>query len=33
MMKKVKDTAITLLLNFWLVPFVGIIVLIAKLTN
>jgi hypothetical protein len=33
MMRKVKNAAITLLLNFWLVPFVGIIVLIAKLAN
>ena len=33
MMRKVKNTAINLLLNFWLVPFVGIIVLIAKIVN
>jgi len=32
-MKKIKNIAIDLLLNFWLVPFVGIIVLIAKLAN
>jgi hypothetical protein len=33
MKAKVKETAISLLLNFWLIPFAGIIVLLATLTK
>lgn len=32
-MEKIKKATIDLLLNFWLVPFVGIIILVSKIAS